>query len=357
MQKLVGEILPCVIQEIRQDKQFLLASVNLQLGVLLVVQHSPAAKTSSWNISRSLLEINAVQGSPVKIKSILGLLWDALSLIKTINQDGSHGNPPFPFPTPIKFIQEIIMGSNTYLMKSVSLWELDGSRNGFWQQEMKTFVCPRLESEVAFMTEFGIALRHQHWTVWMANSCHLLPFIQLLDPQATLIFCLITKASNLCLTMMWLTDAITKWVRLATCLLLQAVLNHTQHVTTASGASWKPYLWSAVALFCLPSSQHTEREVLLKDKSRKAIMEKRERRLQFLMSGKAVQAQNSQKKHIWLTLLPNAFLYMPEVKFCGSHIPKQDHIKENLLLWTGKEGETKILFDMLEHVSFSQMLN
>lgn len=75
------------------------------------------------------------------------------------------------------------------------------------------------------------------------------------------------------------------------------------------------------------------------------------------MSGKAVQAQNSRKKPISLALLPNAFLYMPEVKFCGSHIPKQDHIKKNLLLWTGKEGETKILFDMLEHVSFSQMLN
>jgi len=53
-----------------------------------------------------------------------------------------------------------------------------------------------------------------------------------------------------------------------------------------------------MTLFCLPSSQHTEREVLLKDKSREAIMEKRERWLQFLMSGKAVQAQNSPKKHI-----------------------------------------------------------
>lgn len=134
---------------------------------------------------------------------------------------------------------------------------------------MKIFMYPRLASEVAFTREFGIALRHQHWTVWMGSSCHLLPFIQLLDSLATLAFYLITKGSNLCLTIMWLTDLITKWVHLATCLLLQAVLNHTQHMTSASRASWKPYFCSAKALFCLPSSQHTEREVLLKEESRK----------------------------------------------------------------------------------------
>lgn len=66
----------------------------------------------------------------------------------------SHGNSPFPFRTSTKFIQEIIRGSDTYLIKSVSQWELNDSGDHFWWWEMKTFpafIYPRQASWVAFM--------------------------------------------------------------------------------------------------------------------------------------------------------------------------------------------------------------
>lgn len=62
---------------------------------------------------------------------------------------GSQRNPPFPSPTSAKFIQEIIRGSDTYLIKSISLWELNDSGDHVWQWERKVlpaFIYPRQAS-------------------------------------------------------------------------------------------------------------------------------------------------------------------------------------------------------------------
>lgn len=116
-------------------------------------------------------------------------------------------------------------------------------------------------------------------------------------------------------------------------------------------------LRSALALSCPPGSQHTEKD-FMEGKEQQSSNAKKE-------IASVPHCQGGQCKHGAMERsmfnLPYSqihFLYVVGVKPCGSHVLKPGNIKKKLqLLEARREGETKILFDMLGHLSFSRALN